>query len=79
MERKDLYFVLFEQQKNFEQIKDLIDREKSKDLIKLISLKMPIIITGIRRCGKSSLFKIIKDKLDLNKKDYIIKLNKTKK
>jgi len=71
MERNDLYFVLFEQQKDFEQIKDLIDREKSEEIIKLVSLKMPIIITGVRRCGKSSLLKIIKNKLNLNKKEYL--------
>jgi len=53
MERKELYFVLFEQQKDFEQTKDLVDREKSEDIIKLKTLKMPVIITGVRRCGKS--------------------------
>ena len=71
MERKDLYFVLFEQQKDFEQIKNLVDREKSDEIIKLKSLKMPIIITGVRRCGKSSLLKIIKDKLNLKEKEYL--------
>ncbi len=71
MERRDLDFVLFEQQKDFEQIKNLIDRRKTEDLIKLKSLKIPIIITGVRRCGKSSLFKIIKDKLNLNEKGFL--------
>lgn len=71
MERNSLYFVLFEQQKNFEQIKDLIDREKTNEIIKLKSLKMPIIITGVRRCGKSSLLKIIKNELKLKEKEYL--------
>ncbi len=71
MERDNLYFVLFEQQKDFEQIKDLIDREKTREIINLKSLKMPVIITGVRRCGKSSLLKIIKDELKLKEKEYL--------
>ena len=71
MERKDLYFVLFEQQKDFEQLKNLIDREETEKIIKLLSLKMPIVITGVRRCGKSSLLRLIKDKLDLKEKEYL--------
>ncbi|MBS3151681.1 ATP-binding protein, partial [Candidatus Woesearchaeota archaeon] len=71
MERKELYFVLFEQQKDFEQTKDLVDREKSEDIIKLKTLKMPVIITGVRRCGKSSIFKIIKDRMGLSEKEYL--------
>ena len=71
MERKELYSVLFEQQKDFEQTKDLVDREKSEDIIKLKTLKMPVIITGVRRCGKSSIFKIIKNRMGLNEKEYL--------
>ena len=71
MERKELYYVLFEQQKDFEQTKDLVDREKSEDIIKLKTLKMPVIITGVRRCGKSSIFKIIKDRMGLSEKEYL--------
>jgi len=71
MERKELYYVLFEQQKDFEQTKDLVDREKSEDIIKLKTLKMPVIITGVRRCGKSSIFKIIKNRMGLNEKEYL--------
>ena len=71
MERKELYSVLFEQQKDFEQTKDLVDREKSEDIIKLKTLKMPVIITGVRRCGKSSIFKIIKDRMGLSEKEYL--------
>jgi len=71
MERKNLYFVLFEQQKDFEQIKNLVDREKTEEVIGFKSLKMPIVITGVRRCGKSSLFKIIKDKLNLDKEEFL--------
>jgi predicted AAA+ superfamily ATPase len=31
---------------------------------------MPLVITGVRRCGKSFLLKIIKDKLNLKEKGY---------
>src|SRR3989344_6119029 len=71
MEKKDLYFVIFEQQKSFEQTKNLVTREKIDEIFQLKSLKMPIIITGVRRCGKSSLLKIIKDELKLEEKEYL--------
>ena len=71
MERDNLYFVLFEQQKDFEQIKNLVDREKTNEITKLSLLKMPIIITGVRRCGKSFLLKIIKNELKLKEKEYL--------
>ena len=71
MERDNLYFVLFEQQKDFEQTKGLVNREKTDEITKLSLLKMPIIITGIRRCGKSSLLKLIKNKLKLKEKEHL--------
>lgn len=71
MKREDLYFVIFEQQKDFQQIDNLIDREITKKVIDLISIKMPLIITGVRRCGKSSLLSIIKEKMKLKEKEFI--------
>ncbi len=71
MDRQDIYYVLFEQQKYFRKSEDLIDREITKDIIALKDLKMPIIITGIRRCGKSSLLKILKDKFNLEDKEFL--------
>jgi uncharacterized protein len=70
MERKELYFVLSEQQKDFNEIKNLIKRDTLKHIIKFISLKMPIIITGVRHCGKSSLLKLIQNELKLKEKEY---------
>ncbi len=70
MNREELYLILFEQQKDFEEEKPTIPREMAEKAIKLISLDMPLVITGIRRCGKSFLLKIIKDKLKLKEKDY---------
>ncbi len=71
MEKEKLYYTLFEQQKDFENIKNLINRKKTSEIIKLTNLDLPIIITGIRRCGKSSLMKIIKNKLHLKSKEYL--------
>src|SRR3989344_4665164 len=70
MNREELNSILFEQQKDFEEEKPTIPREMAERAIKLISLDMPLVITGIRRCGKSFLLKIIKDKLKLKEKDY---------
>ncbi len=71
MKREDLYFTLFEQQKEFETEEFLVDRELVDKTLKLIKLKLPIVITGVRRCGKSSLLKILKNKLGLKYKEYL--------
>ncbi|MDP4039322.1 MAG: ATP-binding protein [Candidatus Pacearchaeota archaeon] len=71
MERDKLYYVLFEQQKELEEKKDFIERELTKKALSFIHLKLPIIITGVRRSGKSTLLRIIKNKLNLKPKEYI--------
>ncbi len=71
MNREELYSILFEQQKYFEEEKPTIPREMAEKAINLVSLDMPLVITGIRRCGKSFLLKIIKDKLKLKDRDYL--------
>lgn len=71
MDKQLLYQVIYDQQQDFLEIKDLIRREKVNELKKLLKLKLPIIITGVRRCGKSSLLKIIFDDLKLEEKDYL--------
>ncbi len=71
MEREKLYYVLFEQQKELEERKKFVDREITEKIISLIRLKMPIVITGVRRSGKSTLLRIIKEKLNLKEKEYL--------
>ncbi|MEK6927355.1 MAG: ATP-binding protein [Nanoarchaeota archaeon] len=71
MKKEELDFVLFEQQKDFEEEEPLVERELTKKALELINLKLPIIVTGVRRCGKSSLLKIIKNKLSLKNKEYL--------
>lgn len=70
MNREEIYSILFDQQKDFEGENPTINREMAKKAIELVSLDMPIVITGVRRCGKSFLLKIIKDKLKLKDKEY---------
>ncbi|MEK6952584.1 MAG: ATP-binding protein [Nanoarchaeota archaeon] len=70
MNREELYTRLFDQQKDFEEEKPTINREMAKKATELISLDMPIVITGVRRCGKSFLLKIIKNELNLKEKEY---------
>lgn len=71
MIKENLYYVLFEQQKEFEEKKDFVDREIIKNVFSFLHLKLPIIITGVRRSGKSTLLRIIKNKLKLKKNEYL--------
>lgn len=62
MEKNKLKEVLQDQQSLFDKVDDLIERDVSlKDYMKGNEI---VIITGIRRCGKSSLLKIISKKLN---------------
>ncbi len=61
MEKNKLKEVLQDQQGLFDRVNNLVEREVSlKDYMKGNEI---VIITGIRRCGKSSLLKIISKKL----------------
>lgn len=71
MNREQLYYVLFEQQKEWGEEKEYVARERTKDVLSLFSLKLPIVITGIRRAGKSTILKLIKQKLKLGKKESL--------
>ena len=71
MKREDLYFALLEQQKDFEQEAPVVKRELIEKVLSLRSLKLPIVITGVRRCGKSFFLNIIKNELHLEEKEYL--------
>lgn len=60
MEKNKLKEVLQDQQELFDKIDDLIEREITLD--SYMKGNETVIITGIRRCGKSSLLKIISKK-----------------
>lgn len=70
MKREDLYYVLFEQQKEMAKEKEFIEREETDRTLSFLHLKLPIIITGVRRCGKSTLLYILKNYLKLKEKEY---------
>jgi uncharacterized protein len=71
MKKNLLFEVLYEQQKDFLNINGLIERKKTKEVIKKLKLKLPLIITGIRRCGKSSLLKLVFNNLKLKEKSFL--------
>ncbi len=76
MKRENLYYVLFEQQKEWEEEKEYVARELTGTILSLFRLKLPIIITGIRRSGKSTLLKLLKKELKLgNKASLYINFN----
>jgi len=62
MEKDKLREVLQDQQKFFKRIDNLIERKISLD--EFVKGNEIVIITGIRRCGKSSLLRILSEKLN---------------
>lgn len=60
--------IMYDQKAVFNNRKSLIPRDV--DLEKYISTGQVVIITGIRRCGKSSLLYLIKEKMKLTEADY---------
>jgi len=71
MNRENLYYVLFEQQKYIEENGEFIDRELTEKALSFLHLKLPIVITGVRRSGKSTLLHIIKNQLKLKEREYL--------
>ena len=69
MDRNSLYLVLSEQQKWFFSQQKLIQRESVSRIVPLLKLGMPIVITGVRRCGKSSLMMLVREELKLKEKE----------
>jgi len=72
MERDQIYYVLFEQQKDFKNERPkIIPRELTSRIQSFLPLKLPIVITGVRRSGKSTLLKILTQELKLGEKEYL--------
>jgi predicted AAA+ superfamily ATPase len=68
MNRDILLEIVLDQKESFEKKNNLIDRDIL--LEKYLSTQQVVIISGVRRCGKSSLLSIIKNKLHLGVEDY---------
>ncbi len=57
--------ILIEQRKKTDLTKDLVKREELENISKFVEIKQNIIISGIRRCGKSTLLIEIIKKFEL--------------
>jgi len=68
MNKERLREIMFDQKDVFNHQKHLIDR--NIELEKFIITRQVVIISGIRRCGKSSLLFLIKEKMKLDEQDY---------
>jgi len=71
MDRNSLYLLLSSQQNSFFSPQNLICREAVFKVVSLLKLRLPLIITGVRRCGKSSLMMLVRDELKLGKKECL--------
>lgn len=60
--------LLLDQKENFNRKRGLIERDL--DLSSFLKTSLVVVITGVRRCGKSSLMYLIKEKLALSEPDY---------
>jgi predicted AAA+ superfamily ATPase len=60
--------LLLDQKDTFNRKKSLIERDI--DLNPYLKTGQVVVITGVRRCGKSSLMYLIKQRLHLNEEDY---------
>ena len=63
MNKERLKEIMFDQKDAFNRQKHLIDRDI--DLQKFIQSGQVVIVSGIRRCGKSSLLYLIKERMKL--------------
>lgn len=68
MNKERLTEILLDQKETFSVKSGLIERDVA--LADYISTSLIVIITGVRRCGKSSLLFLIKEKMNLNESAY---------
>lgn len=68
MDKRVLQEILIDQKEVFRKKTGLIQRDLSLDVF--LKTNQIVVITGIRRCGKSSLMFLIKEALHLKEEDY---------
>ena len=68
MNKERLKEILFDQKEVFSQQKHLIERDI--DYNRYISTRQVVMVSGIRRCGKSSLLYLFKEKMGLDEREY---------
>lgn len=60
--------IILDQREAFSRTRELIERDVPLD--KFLPTRQVVIISGIRRCGKSSLMYLIKEKMQLREEDF---------
>lgn len=68
MNKERLKEIILDQKEVFSGNTDLIERDVSLDTF--IKTSQVVVITGVRRCGKSSLLYLLKQKMQLKDEDY---------
>lgn len=68
MDKQVLQSIVIDQKELFSSRSDLIERDVVLD--KYLTTNQVVVITGVRRCGKSSLLSIIKNRLGLKENEY---------
>ncbi|MDD2345511.1 MAG: ATP-binding protein [Bacteroidales bacterium] len=68
MNKEKLNMVMLDQKEYFCNKRDLIERDI--DLMPFLTTSQVVVISGVRRCGKSSLLWLIKDKLKLQDSNF---------
>lgn len=68
IEKEKIKEVIFDQKEVFEKKKHLIPRDIP--IKQAISTNQIVIISGVRRCGKSSLLYLLKEEMRMNEEDY---------
>jgi len=68
MQKDRLKEIILDQKEVFSQQRDLIDRDV--ELERYIRTGQVVVISGIRRCGKSSLLFLIKERMKLEERNY---------
>jgi len=68
MNNQQLKEILADQRESFNRERHLIEREV--ELSSYLSTSLVVVITGVRRCGKSSILYLIRKKLALEEPDY---------
>jgi len=68
MDKEKLLTIMLDQKEAFCNKSGLIDR--NIDLTPFLSTSQVVVVSGVRRCGKSTLLLLIKDKLKLQESDY---------
>lgn len=68
MKKQDLQEILIDQKEIFQHKTGLIERDVQMDIY--LRTSQVVVITGVRRCGKSSLLSLIKKALGLNESEF---------